>query len=293
AEMAPMRGEVLVLDEVQWAEDEERGSAWTRLMLGAEYRHILLLGAVEALPLVENAFPEAEIKFFERKAPLDWIGGRSIEGLRPEGTRGCAAGNPVGETGSGTRRRRADAAGRAAGRSPRLPDRRHGAAAATAVRSERVHARGARAGAAGVAERGALADRRRQLADGRVDRAAARAARRGARVVAQAPPEARRRDGLEADQRADRRGRRAAARRAGRGGRARLRRAAAAAVAARPGAAHRGESRGGGARRAPGRDPALVRAPVRGRRRRDAGEGCITGGGRRSRSDRGSTRRDR
>ena len=52
AEMAPMRGETLVLDEVQWAEDEERGSAWTRLMLGGEYRHILLLGAVEALPLV-------------------------------------------------------------------------------------------------------------------------------------------------------------------------------------------------------------------------------------------------
>ena len=57
AEMAPMHGETLVLDEVQWAEDEERGSAWTRLMLGGEYRHILLLGAVEALPLVEHAFP--------------------------------------------------------------------------------------------------------------------------------------------------------------------------------------------------------------------------------------------
>ena len=27
AEMAPMHGETLVLDEVQWAEDEERGSA--------------------------------------------------------------------------------------------------------------------------------------------------------------------------------------------------------------------------------------------------------------------------
>ena len=52
-----MHGETLVLDEVQWAEDEERGSAWTRLMLGGEYRHILLLGAVEALPLVEEAFP--------------------------------------------------------------------------------------------------------------------------------------------------------------------------------------------------------------------------------------------
>src|SRR6201987_4219397 len=82
AEMAPMQGETLVLDEVQWAEDEERGSAWTRLMLGGDYRHILLLGAVEALPLVRHAFPNAEIKFFERKAPLDWVGRRPITGLR-------------------------------------------------------------------------------------------------------------------------------------------------------------------------------------------------------------------
>ncbi len=81
AEMAPLHGEVLVLDEVQWADDEERGSAWTRLLLGAEYRHVLLLGAVEALPLVEHAFPHAQLKFFERKAPLDWIGRRSLEGL--------------------------------------------------------------------------------------------------------------------------------------------------------------------------------------------------------------------
>jgi ATP-dependent RNA helicase SUPV3L1/SUV3 len=83
AEMAPMHGETLVLDEVQWAEDEERGSAWTRLMLGGEYRHILLLGAVEALPLVRNAFPEADVRFFERKAPLDWVGRRGIAGLSP------------------------------------------------------------------------------------------------------------------------------------------------------------------------------------------------------------------
>ena len=30
-EMAPGSGEVLVLDEVQWADDEERGAAWTQL----------------------------------------------------------------------------------------------------------------------------------------------------------------------------------------------------------------------------------------------------------------------
>jgi ATP-dependent RNA helicase SUPV3L1/SUV3 len=83
AEMAPLRGETLVLDEVQWAEDEERGSAWTRLMLGGDYRHILLLGAVEALPLVRYAFPKVDIRFFERKAPLDWIGRRGIVGLGP------------------------------------------------------------------------------------------------------------------------------------------------------------------------------------------------------------------
>ena len=83
AEMAPASGETLVLDEVQWAEDEERGSAWTRLLLGGEYRHILLLGAVEALPLVRHAFPQVEVRFFERKAPLDWVGRRGIAGLGP------------------------------------------------------------------------------------------------------------------------------------------------------------------------------------------------------------------
>ena len=82
AEMAPLSGEVLVLDEVQWAEDSERGSAWTRLLLAGEYRHILLLGAVEALPLIENAFPQAEVRFFERKAPLDWTGAVSFQSLR-------------------------------------------------------------------------------------------------------------------------------------------------------------------------------------------------------------------
>lgn len=80
-EMAPQAGELLVLDEVQWADDEERGSAWTRLLLAGEYRQILLLGALDALPLVERAFPEAELKVFERKLPLDFVGERTLAGL--------------------------------------------------------------------------------------------------------------------------------------------------------------------------------------------------------------------
>ncbi len=82
-EMAPSRGEVLVLDEVQWADDEERGSAWTTLLLGGEYRHLLLLGALDAEPLVRAAFPDVEVKVFERKLPLEWIGDVSLRSLRP------------------------------------------------------------------------------------------------------------------------------------------------------------------------------------------------------------------
>ena len=80
-EMAPSGGELLVLDEIQWADDEERGWAWTRLLLAGEYRQILLLGALDALPLVERAFPAAELKVFERKLPLEFIGERTLRSL--------------------------------------------------------------------------------------------------------------------------------------------------------------------------------------------------------------------
>ena len=82
-EMAPSSGEVLVLDEVQWADDPERGSAWTRLLLAGDYRHILVLGALDAEPLVLHAFPDAEVKVFERILPLEFVGERSLRGLTP------------------------------------------------------------------------------------------------------------------------------------------------------------------------------------------------------------------
>ena len=82
-EMAAPAGDLLVLDEVQWADDPERGSAWTRLLLAGEYRDILLLGALDALPLVRNAFPDAEVRLFERKLPLEFVGERRITQLEP------------------------------------------------------------------------------------------------------------------------------------------------------------------------------------------------------------------
>src|SRR6476660_5790365 len=80
-EMAPQSGELLVLDEVQWADDTERGSAWTRLLLAGAYREILLLGALDALPLVDRAFPQRELKVFERKLPLEFVGERTLRSL--------------------------------------------------------------------------------------------------------------------------------------------------------------------------------------------------------------------
>ncbi len=80
-EMAPDSGELLVLDEVQWADDPERGSAWTHLLLAGSYRQIYLLGALDALPLVEHAFPGIDIQVFERKLPLEFVGARSLRSL--------------------------------------------------------------------------------------------------------------------------------------------------------------------------------------------------------------------
>ncbi len=80
-EMAPSSGDVLVLDEVQWADDEERGAAWTQLLLAGEYRHVRLLGALDALPLVRRAFPDAELRVHERKLPLEFVGARQLRGL--------------------------------------------------------------------------------------------------------------------------------------------------------------------------------------------------------------------
>jgi ATP-dependent RNA helicase SUPV3L1/SUV3 len=82
-EMAPMQGDTLVLDEVHWAEERERGHAWTRLLAGGEYEHFRLLGGADALPLVRSAFPTAEVRIQERLGALDWEGAHELKELEP------------------------------------------------------------------------------------------------------------------------------------------------------------------------------------------------------------------
>ena len=58
-EKAPMRGDLLVLDESHWVADPERGHHWARLLLTGEYREMHLISATEAHPLLEPLISDA------------------------------------------------------------------------------------------------------------------------------------------------------------------------------------------------------------------------------------------
>ncbi|SDN74424.1 helicase-related protein [Geodermatophilus sp. DSM 45219] len=58
-EKAPMRGELLVLDESHWVADPDRGHHWARLLLTGEYREMHLISAAEAHPLLEPLVSDA------------------------------------------------------------------------------------------------------------------------------------------------------------------------------------------------------------------------------------------
>ena len=52
-EKAPMRGDLLVLDESHWVADPDRGHHWARLVLTGEYREMHLISAAEAYLLLK------------------------------------------------------------------------------------------------------------------------------------------------------------------------------------------------------------------------------------------------
>ncbi len=58
-EKAPMRGELLVLDESHWVADPDRGHHWARLLLTGEYREMHLISAAEAHPLLTPLVADA------------------------------------------------------------------------------------------------------------------------------------------------------------------------------------------------------------------------------------------
>ncbi|MDK3256895.1 helicase-related protein [Blastococcus capsensis] len=59
-EKAPLRGELLVLDESHWIADPDRGHHWARLLLTGEYREMHLISAAEAYLLLKPLVSDAE-----------------------------------------------------------------------------------------------------------------------------------------------------------------------------------------------------------------------------------------
>jgi ATP-dependent RNA helicase SUPV3L1/SUV3 len=85
-EMLPTgRRGVVVLDEVHWAADPERGSAWTRVLWHSGADELYLAGAPDAEPLLAAAYGEAlEVVWTERlTGPLTLVGGVPIGSLEP------------------------------------------------------------------------------------------------------------------------------------------------------------------------------------------------------------------
>ncbi len=87
-EKAPVRGELLVLDESHWVADPDRGHHWARLLLTGEYREMHLISAAEAhlllTPLVADA-ERTEVVEHERLSRLDVLRAPvRTNGVRPQ-----------------------------------------------------------------------------------------------------------------------------------------------------------------------------------------------------------------
>lgn len=77
AEMAPLEGNSLLVDEAHWLTDPDRGAVWTRLLYSSNYSNLYSLTAAEAMPLVQSLTSDAwetEVKKFERKTPVEFGG---------------------------------------------------------------------------------------------------------------------------------------------------------------------------------------------------------------------------
>src|SRR3954471_15213599 len=85
-EKAPMRGDLLVLDESHWVADPDRGHHWARLVLTGDYREMHLISAAEAYlllkPLVLDAKKIAVVNH-KRLSRLDVLRAP----VRPDGVR--------------------------------------------------------------------------------------------------------------------------------------------------------------------------------------------------------------
>ncbi|MCW2702220.1 MAG: putative helicase [Blastococcus sp.] len=87
-EKAPMRGDLLVLDESHWVADPDRGHHWARLVLTGEYREMHLIAAAEAYLLLKPLVADTKkltVVNHKRLSRLDVLRAPvRAEGVRPQ-----------------------------------------------------------------------------------------------------------------------------------------------------------------------------------------------------------------
>ncbi|TFV64018.1 UNVERIFIED_ORG: helicase [Bacillus sp. AZ43] len=87
-EKAPMRGDLLVLDESHWVADPDRGHHWARLVLTGEYREMHLISAAEAYLLLKPLVADAKqitVVNHKRLSRLDVLRAPvRADGVRPQ-----------------------------------------------------------------------------------------------------------------------------------------------------------------------------------------------------------------
>ena len=85
-EMAPMRGDLLIIDEAHWLSDPDRGKYWTDLIIGSEYKTIIIITAEEAVPIVKRILvniDDVDEQKHKRLTPLSYGGPVDVSEVKP------------------------------------------------------------------------------------------------------------------------------------------------------------------------------------------------------------------
>lgn len=88
AEMTPLQGDVIIIDEAHWILDPERGHYWTRLLTSSSYRRMHIIAAQEAAEGLEKLVSDArliETEVFSRRTKINYEGSIHINKI-PEKT---------------------------------------------------------------------------------------------------------------------------------------------------------------------------------------------------------------
>lgn len=92
AEMAPLEGNSILIDEAHWLVDPDRGHVWSRLLYSANFNNLYVITAQEAVELIEKLTSDtwySESRVFTRKTAIVYGGQLSLSKIPPKSAVVC------------------------------------------------------------------------------------------------------------------------------------------------------------------------------------------------------------